>query len=336
MKTLTISLFTIFLVSFSFTPSVASGASFDCKKAVTSIEHKICSDSMLSKMDTVLAKAYSRALLLAEDKDAIRNGQRKWLAHRNLCKDNQCLRLEYAKRIGFITSNTRRAPPPVATRNFYRWYLVSGGNWTPNSALLEKIDQGLKAYVDSWNKIERTHLRDWETYKFQYQGRNGSDGKFVFINALCSTNSSWLLNKEIVPTGNGRGGACYFNLRYDPDRSLFYALKMDDRWRNDEGTSVNNSECWGAGNTIENGACFAEERRETDEELTNVVEKFSNEPAFKAEQSAWITKREKACNEEASELEGGTGYSNMWLECYTRFNKKRIHELIDRANRKGK
>jgi len=336
MKTLAVSLASAILVSLIFIPPVANAASFDCKKAVTSIEHQICSDPMLSKMDTLLAKAYERALLLAEDKDAIRNDQRKWLNRRNQCKDNQCLRLEYAQRFGFITSNTRKAPPPVATRNLERWYLVSGGDWAPSSALLEKIDHGLKAYVNSWNKIERTHLRDWESYKFQYQGRKGSDGKFVYINALCSTNPNWLLNREIVPTGNGRGGACYFNLRYDPDRSLFYALKMDDRWRNDEGTRVNNSECWGAGNTIQNGACFSEEKEETDLELAKAVDKFSNEPSFKVEQSAWIAERKVACDEEASELEGGTGYGNQWAECYTRFNKKRIHELIDRANRRGK
>ena len=53
------SLSLMFLVSlFGMSVTSASAASFDCKKASTNIEHAICNDPELSKLDQEIAVAF--------------------------------------------------------------------------------------------------------------------------------------------------------------------------------------------------------------------------------------------------------------------------------------
>jgi len=76
-----------------------NGASFNCKKAGTFIEHTICNDDKLSKLDEDLAKAYKSAKKKT-DKNALKKEQRKWLkTKRKSCQDVKCLRRVYAERV---------------------------------------------------------------------------------------------------------------------------------------------------------------------------------------------------------------------------------------------
>lgn len=52
----------ILLASLLVASPAAFAASFDCQKASTEIEHKICDNERLSKLDEQLSSTYSNAL----------------------------------------------------------------------------------------------------------------------------------------------------------------------------------------------------------------------------------------------------------------------------------
>lgn len=90
----------LFVISFLFVAS-ASGASFDCRIAGTSIEKLICEDMALSRMDDELSLNYKKALNSLGDnyKENFIKEQRSWLKFsRNLCDDASCLRHAYEVR----------------------------------------------------------------------------------------------------------------------------------------------------------------------------------------------------------------------------------------------
>lgn len=91
-------------------------ASFDCAKAATPVEHAVCGDAALARLDREIAQAYGQRLgdvEAASDKDAIRAAQRAWLDRRNAaCKDQSdaalgaCLTGVYRTRLAELS-----APP---------------------------------------------------------------------------------------------------------------------------------------------------------------------------------------------------------------------------------
>lgn len=86
-------------------PQATWSPSFDCAKASTFSEKAICSDTLLGKLDGALAENYK--YMLASDigdgaKNDLKATQRKWLAERNKCTDNQCLANTYRMRIDQI------------------------------------------------------------------------------------------------------------------------------------------------------------------------------------------------------------------------------------------
>lgn len=76
--------------------------SFDCSKASTFSENAICSDPLLGKLDGALSENYKH-MLASDIGDGARNNlkttQKKWLAERNKCTNNQCLDNTYRKRV---------------------------------------------------------------------------------------------------------------------------------------------------------------------------------------------------------------------------------------------
>jgi uncharacterized protein YecT (DUF1311 family) len=83
-------------------PQPSWSPSFDCAKASTFSEKAICTDTLLGKLDGALAENY-KYMLASDIGDGARNDlkgtQRKWLAERNKCTENQCLASAYRKRI---------------------------------------------------------------------------------------------------------------------------------------------------------------------------------------------------------------------------------------------
>lgn len=97
--------FIFLFVSTIFFLNFAHGASFDCKKASTTVEKIICSDPALGKLDEVLASNYSN--MGAADigdgaRNALKSTQKTWISQRNKCLDSACLTSSYEKRIDEI------------------------------------------------------------------------------------------------------------------------------------------------------------------------------------------------------------------------------------------
>lgn len=97
-----------------FTP--AHGASFDCAKAGTKVEHLICDNPDLSKLDEEMAAKYKGSLNDSDpqQKDALRRAQKLWLTVRNTCVSADCvesaykIRLEYFSHIAASSSTKNR------------------------------------------------------------------------------------------------------------------------------------------------------------------------------------------------------------------------------------
>lgn len=110
-----IMLFTLQMYMFAGMSS-ASAASYDCAKANSRIEKRICADKVLSNKDEHLSKVYIEALATSnrDGQDSrlntiLRISQRVWLHLRDGCPDNECLNLAYDLRIAEI-NNYLRAP----------------------------------------------------------------------------------------------------------------------------------------------------------------------------------------------------------------------------------
>jgi uncharacterized protein YecT (DUF1311 family) len=68
--------------------------SFDCSGALTDVEERICSDRDLSALDVLLSEAFE----LARNNPNL-DSQRDWLAERDNCADELCLRNEIGSRV---------------------------------------------------------------------------------------------------------------------------------------------------------------------------------------------------------------------------------------------
>jgi uncharacterized protein YecT (DUF1311 family) len=89
----------IFALLWIFVCDRACAASFDCEKARTDVEKKICADPELSHLDDQLEQAYQMASHTAPNTVILRDDQRNWLAARNRCSDKECLRNAYSRRL---------------------------------------------------------------------------------------------------------------------------------------------------------------------------------------------------------------------------------------------
>lgn len=86
----------ILLASLLVASPAAFAASFDCQKASTEIEHKICDNERLSKLDEQLSSTYSIALKANPgDADTLKTVQRQWINMRGKLTDDKALELAY-------------------------------------------------------------------------------------------------------------------------------------------------------------------------------------------------------------------------------------------------
>ncbi len=102
------------------------------------------------------------------------------------------------------------------------WIKVAGGKWDPSPQMLTNLKTQIESYVRSQAKAQNRELRQWKDYTFQYQGQEEKGRKFIFINALCRPNHQQALDKQIIVILDG--GSCFFNLKYDPKRKVFFDL----------------------------------------------------------------------------------------------------------------
>ncbi len=83
----------------------AQAASFDCAKAQSIVEHLICDNPEISKLDEELNAAYKTALQDVDPTDSIRQAQKQWMKERNGCVDAVCVTSSYITRLALLRSS---------------------------------------------------------------------------------------------------------------------------------------------------------------------------------------------------------------------------------------
>lgn len=148
-------------------PALAQDAqpSFDCAKASAPVEHAICGDAALAKLDADLASRYTEELAKASDPDALRSEQRAWAGERaNACgilpgadDDNPdfstdqigCLKDLYTARLAALSpaAPTQSAAPDAAQMLNGLWQLAEMVD-AADPALKDAAQQGRLIRLD--------------------------------------------------------------------------------------------------------------------------------------------------------------------------------------------
>lgn len=74
-------------------------ASFDCAKAQSKVEHLICDNLEISKLDDELSVVYKVAVKDNAQTVAIKQTQKQWMKERNDCLKTVCVKLAYEQRL---------------------------------------------------------------------------------------------------------------------------------------------------------------------------------------------------------------------------------------------
>ncbi|WP_186110903.1 lysozyme inhibitor LprI family protein [Burkholderia gladioli] len=107
----------LLIATLAILSSAAQAAGFDCANASSPTEQRICADAQLSKQDETLQALYAQVPASPD----WRADQRAWLARRDACGDDACLRNLYADRI--VVLRHARTPFHWGTR----WQRVDAG-----------------------------------------------------------------------------------------------------------------------------------------------------------------------------------------------------------------
>lgn len=80
----------------------AQAASFDCGKAQRKVEHLICDNPGISKLDEELNTAYKAAQQDKQQADITKKAQKQWMKERDDCADAICVKQAYAMRLSTL------------------------------------------------------------------------------------------------------------------------------------------------------------------------------------------------------------------------------------------
>jgi hypothetical protein len=101
------------------------------------------------------------------------------------------------------------------------WIFVPGGNWQPSDAQLDDAREKIHAYATLKSEGRLDGLAPWESYTFQYQGRELDGHKIIYVNAFCSEPPAYAAEQMVLVLD---GGACYFEAYYDIESRSFVRL----------------------------------------------------------------------------------------------------------------
>ena len=96
----------VLLALFASIAGTAQGASFDCQRAGTRVEHLICDSVDLDSLDAQLQGAYLGALDRSLHPDSVKAQQIAWLKSRETCADAKCLIALYQQRIEALSAQS--------------------------------------------------------------------------------------------------------------------------------------------------------------------------------------------------------------------------------------
>lgn len=173
-------------------------ASFDCSKASSPIEKLVCSDSILSDLDSRLGLAFREARSNTLDKEGLKRAQFAWLAQLKNCPDTQCLRLAYEKRVGELVQ--MGASPPTGSSSVSPAPSVVSNGSTPGDESLRSgrlaarqasaIGKGYEGLFVQYLRANPQAMSDrnvqlwWADLKFRQEFRQYVNQEFKMA-ALC-------------------------------------------------------------------------------------------------------------------------------------------------------
>lgn len=119
----------LFLFSILFFSSLSYGASFNCAKASTFVEHSICDNAQASKLDEDLAYAYKNARASVSSPHQLKKEQRAWLKNkRNRCQNVACVKQTMKSRIKVLKSFSNNSTVSPFMRNLVGTYQTNEGD----------------------------------------------------------------------------------------------------------------------------------------------------------------------------------------------------------------
>ena len=232
--------------------SSAHAASFDCAKAQLKIEHLICDNSEISKLDDELSASYKAALQEQAKADAIKQAQKQWMKERNGCSDIVCVKSAYEKRLSSLavtrTTKEANATTKESTKDNsqngqqYHFQLTKGVGTTVCDAYLERLnttkyekppfcDRPENDAVKGFVKLNRVPLSPADVHDLYPIISN-------FKSSANQKNLDWAdMNLQLRLTQTGQGRLTVLGTQFlqrDLDRG---AVKM---WRYDPAIDIDN------------------------------------------------------------------------------------------------
>lgn len=141
---------------------LAAAVSFDCTKAVSVTEKRICADTRLSALDDKLNMAYQAARKAVKDRAALTADQKRWMAHtRDACADTACLAGAYTTRIARLKGLDANAGAKCGiddTAVVGDWVQVKGGDFEEMALMIDHGDHGFM----SWHHHQPEFAGQWK------------------------------------------------------------------------------------------------------------------------------------------------------------------------------
>lgn len=119
----------------------AQAASFDCGKARSKVEHIICDNPEISKLDDDLNTAYKAAVQDKQQAEVIKQAQKQWMKKRNVCADSACVEQAYEMRLSTLSSSDGKGAKHDAKQGF-----SYTDDYVLDPAPKEMIDWNLEEY----------------------------------------------------------------------------------------------------------------------------------------------------------------------------------------------
>lgn len=135
----------------------AQAASFDCAKAGTKVEHIVCDNPDISKLDDELSQSYKAARQNNAQADNIKQAQMQWMRERNGCADAACVKGAYEERNKALSKpeqkqtgkHERKSDIGKRSVSSESYSLVMSKNDELCNHMLQMFNEDLKTY--GWN-----------------------------------------------------------------------------------------------------------------------------------------------------------------------------------------
>jgi uncharacterized protein len=102
-------LWALIVLILAMVPARFDAAAFDCSKAISPTEKRICADPSFVKMNREMGILYGNVIQNGKDVQGWKADQRAWLVGRDHCEDDGCLRQEYQDRLVLLRATASPA-----------------------------------------------------------------------------------------------------------------------------------------------------------------------------------------------------------------------------------